>query len=73
MSKQFPMVATFDDAHCFNCETGKLVLVQQSGHAFRHGSMKGYCDKCKMYTWFDVAGSGPMPTETKAWADRHFE
>lgn len=61
MSKQFPMVAEIRDARCFNCETGELVCVQFSGDAHRHGSYKGYCKKCEMYTWFDVVDSGPMP------------
>jgi hypothetical protein len=55
MAHTFPTVSTHNHIACFNCTQNlEATKPQESGFAPRHGEHKKWCDKCQMWTYYDV-------------------
>jgi hypothetical protein len=47
----FKRFKNIESSVCFHCY-GELEYIGESG--YENGKHKGYCNKCQMYTFFDV-------------------
>jgi hypothetical protein len=55
---QYDCYARARDATCFNC-FGALDDFSHTGHAHGHGAVQGWCERCRMYTYFDLEENDP--------------
>ena len=52
MSQNFQQYNSHDEAACFNCGSTLIAEQEPSGYAF--GAYRKYCEKCKMFTFYDL-------------------